>query len=707
MSSKLRQNNTSSDSTTTAAQAAVYWAQTFTVAVAHNLDQIDLMISRSEDSDPSPGIVTLDVQGVDGSNKPDGASLGSATLNGDTFQIDVINGGPGTSLQSWLFSSPIPLAIGVRYAYVISVAGPDGCRMDFDNEGDPFANGEQLRTNNGGSTWTAHANDDMWFKEYGGFNDTSVTPADVNYIKQLVAAGNNQVWYESSAGTMEVLTASIDDVDCSETLSMFEAYGKIFIANKTDLKVADFQNSKIATANIGANPPDPGTVLTGGSSGAAMVVDYITALSSASVLYGFRTTAATFTTGETVTGTDDDGDAISFAMTAVNEVAAPHWYDWTVYGNSALYGALPPQATLGATFRGRAVLSGNQLLPHQWYMSRQASPFDFLYGINDAQSAVAGNNTDAGEIGDVVTALIPYKDDFFVFGCANTIWYLTGDPTSGGSLDELDLTTGIFGANSWCWGKGNDLYFWGANGIYRVTLPGGTPVCMSEVRLPKLVDDEAADPTTHRITLSYDKRRAGIVITITKLSDGTNSNYWYDIRTDSFFPESYPEECGVYSSIDYEATDTDFKNMMYGCKDGYIRKFDDSKKDDDIGATDEAISSYVTFGPFLLSSSAINEGKITGLDVILGSGTDGTTDSDGVSYELYTGKSAQEVLKKMKNGTPIAAAGAVTTSGRGRSTFRRKVRGVYGGVKLKNATAAQTWALEQLLIDVAKAGRLK
>jgi len=320
---------------------------------------------------------------------------------------------------------------------------------------------------------------------------------------------------------------------------------------------------------------------------------------------------------------------------------------------------------------------------------------------------VAGNNTDAGEIGDIVTALIPYKDDFMIFGCASTMWYMTGDPTSGGSLDELDLTTGIFGAQSWCWGEDGELYFWGVNGIYKVKLPGGVPQCISQIRLPKLVDDEAADPSTHRIVMSYDKRRSGIQISVTLLSDGSNSCYWYDLRTDGFFPESYPDECGVFSSIEYEAVDPAFKQVMYGCKDGYIRFADDSEKDDDAGDTDTAISSYVTFGPFLLSNSAANEGKITGLDVILGSGSDGGTDSDGASYELYVGKSAQEVLKKMIAGTPISAAGTESNSGRSRQTFRKKVRGVYGGLKLKNVTAAQTWALEQILINISKAGRLR
>jgi hypothetical protein len=206
--------------------------------------------------------------------------------------------------------------------------------------------------------------------------------------------------------------------------------------------------------------------------------------------------------------------------------------------------------------------------------------------------------------------------------------------------------------------------------------------------------------------MSYDKRRAGILTTVTKLSDGSNSCYWYDFRTEGFFPESYPDTSGVYSSVQYNAFDVDYKQIMYGCQDGYIRSHNDLIKNDDTAAGTEAISSYVTFGPFLLSQSAINEGKITGFDLILGGGGIGT-ESDGASYEFYIGESAQEVAKKMDAGTPIAVAGSVSGSGRKRKTFKRKVRGVYCGVKIKNVTLAQTWAMEQALITIAKAGRLR
>jgi len=139
-----------------------------------------------------------------------------------------------------------------------------------------------------------------------------------NTKKRLIAVGNNEVWYEDlsvGAGEWAELDTSSGAIDTSDRLAVFEAYGKVFVVNGAILKVADFQNTKIATANIGANPPDRGNILTA-AGGAVMVVDYITSLSGACTIYGWRTTEATFG-AEGVTGTDNDGNAISFTTSGV------------------------------------------------------------------------------------------------------------------------------------------------------------------------------------------------------------------------------------------------------------------------------------------------------------------------------------------------------------------------------------------------------
>lgn len=507
---------------------------------------------------------------------------------------------------------------------------------------------------------------------------------------------------------MIVLADSVGDIDTADQLTMASAFQKVFIANGSNLKVADFINTKISTTDIGVNAPDRGNVLTEATSGASMIVDYITADTddAAADVYGYRTTSATFTGSEDITGTDDDGNAISFQASDA-ETAAPTWYDWTVYaGNATSYGTMPNKAYLVATYRGRVVLAGNPEYPTQWYMSRSINPFDFLYGVNDPMSAVAGNNADASGCPDIIRSLISFHDDYLIFGCASTLWVLRGDPVAGGSLDNLSDTTGMFGANSWCFDDDRNLYFWGTGGIYKIESNFSGITNLTETLLPELVDDEAADPSTHVITMGYDKKRNGIVVCITVLATGVNSNYFYSLKTKGFFPETYPEECGPYSLLYYDANDPNYADLLVGCRDGYIRKFLKTAKDDDIGATDEAISSYVTYPITPLSEPDVN-GKLTEMVFDLAGGAaDGSfSDTDGVTYSLFKGKDSETVLEDIIDGA--TAFKSATLSGTGRKNkIRTRMRGAYMGLKLANSTSSQTWAVNKIMFDSKKAGKV-
>lgn len=239
---------------------------------------------------------------------------------------------------------------------------------------------------------------------------------------------------------------------------------------------------------------------------------------------------------------------------------------------------------------------------------------------------------------------------------------------------------------------------------------------MSQFSLPGIVGDEAADPSTHRITMAYDRSRSGLLISITLLADGTNSNYFYDLRTideggvAGFFPESYPEECGPYSLFYYAANSTTYRDLLVGCKDGYIRKFDDSAKDDDIGGTDETIESNVSFGPIPCGKDSSSKGKLTKLECVSAGGSpDGTqTDSDAASYEVYADNSAEGVIEKLAAGTSPNIAGTLKVPGRQRGgSIRKKVQAAYLGINLFNNTGTQTWGFEQLLINLKDSGRIK
>ncbi len=397
-----------------------------------------------------------------------------------------------------------------------------------------------------------------------------------------------------------------------------------------------------------------------------------------------------------------------WATAVVEASTAPHGYDWTVYPGGAS-GSLPAKAYLGCWYRGRAVLSGNPNDPHQWYMSRQLNPFDFAYVANDAQTPVAGTNADAGKVGDIVRALIPFHDDYMIFGCASSMHYLQGDPAAGGELYSIDDFSGIFGAQSWCFDKTGDLYLFGDDGISRIKRGTIFVENLSVVTLPKLLENEAADPTTHRIVLGYDKRRDGIVIAITKLSDGSNSNYFYDIKGDGFFPETYPDECGPYSMLYYSANSETNADLLFGCKDGYIRSFDDTAKDDDIGGSDQTISSHVLMPIQDLSSEDDDgQGRLSSITLELSGGASGGdhSDSDGATLDVHVRDSAEKLVEAVKDGDTPLIRRAFSGTGR-QKRIRKKARGKWLGIVLKNSTVSESWSLSKLSVITKIAGRIK
>lgn len=476
-------------------------------------------------------------------------------------------------------------------------------------------------------------------------------------IKRLVAAScANEIWYEDltvAAGTMTELTTTGEAIDTSDQLNMFEAFQKVFVVNGAKLYVADFVNTKITDAGGFTTKPARGDIVyQAGTDAATMVVDYIN--STDKVMYGY-VTSGTFEIDTDITTTL--GGATKVFDNPAAPLSKPRWYAWTPYDNDTdTYGSMPAKAYLGCSYRARCVLSGNPNYPHQWYMSKAGDPWNWIHSSIDPLTAVAGQNADASKVGDIIRALIPYKDDYLIFGCASTIYVLTGDAARGGSIDRISSTVGMYGANSWCFDDGGNLYFFGTNGIYKIPLGFRSVENLTEISIPNLVKDEDVNPSSHRITMEYDRKRHGLLICITKLSDGSNSNYWYDLRLKGFFPESYPNECGAYSLFYYAANDNEFADLLVGGKDGYIRKFDETSagKNDDAGASGNTkISSYCVWPIQHLTEDSDKEGKLTSLTIELAGGFATTKLTHAV---LTTAHAKGDTLTQLTSGATMIVA---------------------------------------------------
>ncbi|MHC4464521.1 MAG: hypothetical protein ACYS30_24290, partial [Planctomycetota bacterium] len=400
--------------------------QTFIPSEDYTLYSLAIPLFRG--AGDTPGAMTVDIYAVDGNNKPTGSALATGTILAATIDALPTSVASATWTEVSL-TTPYDVTASTTYAIVAH------CDDAGAGETAHWVSNTSARTDiygsyssDTGSSWTIFAtNGNMYYRCYGA--NFQAPLSDQKVTTRIVEAVGNEIWYGATGETLTRLAASVGDIDTSLPIQLFELLGKCFVVNGSNLKVVDFVNVKVTTANVGAHPPDFGTVLTGGTSGAVMVVDYIDALSGATTIYGKLTTTATFE-AETVTGTDDDGNAISF--TGGVQVTGPHWYDWTVFGQSSTFGVMPSQATLGTAWRGRPCLSGDSDYPQYWYEGRQANPWDWNYISLDSQSPVASDNADAGQTGEPILSQVAYNKDTFIFGCTNSIWYLKGDPAMGG-----------------------------------------------------------------------------------------------------------------------------------------------------------------------------------------------------------------------------------------------------------------------------------
>jgi len=333
-------------------------------------------------------------------------------------------------------------------------------------------------------------------------------------------------------------------------------------------------------------------------------------------------------------------------------------------------------------------------------MSRQINPYDWNYVTQDAQSAVAGSNADAGEIGDAVKALIPYKDDYLLFGCYASIWRMNGDPAAGGRLVEVSLTTGIFGSKSWAFDDEENLYFVGSGSVF--LLPpqiGLTPKDLTQELLPDFWTDWALDAALHVVVMSYDKLNHGILINRTLLTDGTNKNYWIDTRTKGFFPETYPANSGVYASYSYNSVDPTLQGIILGTTGSYLKRFDAATKTDDTGLIVQAIDSFVVFGPLLAAQSGEVNANLTQSSHTL------TTDTDSVVSSIFVRTTAEKLIEGIDDATlnPVFATTIKPTTRPVR--HRRRARGPWFAARLQNKIHGETWGLESFTINVEPSGK--
>jgi len=341
-------------------------------------------------------------------------------------------------------------------------------------------------------------------------------------------------------------------------------------------------------------------------------------------------------------------------------------------------------------YRGRVVLSGLQEEPQNWFMAESGDPFnwDFAPVITSAIQAVAGNLSDLGELGDIVTALIPFQDDLLFMGGDHTLWVMRGDPASGGNIDNVSRQIGIVGPDAWTWDTGSTLYFFGQNGLYRMAPGSGEPQLLSSGKMDRIFSD--IDTATNSVRLLYDREWQGVHIYITPQSEPSVSpdHYWWDQRTDSFWRDNYPTNIGPTAVHLFDADDPGDRAVLLGGFDGFIRNYTDVAANDD----GVAINSFARF-PILHPSLTMGQFQMNDLQMH----TDNA--SDDVEFDIFRGTTPEEAAV---SATSIFNA---TFVGGRNLPVRTRQRANSLEFRLQNDQLDETWAYENGTVLIKGVGR--
>jgi hypothetical protein len=515
--------------------------------------------------------------------------------------------------------------------------------------------------------------------------------------RALIASANGRVYWENVNGAMVELVTPVRTLASDRLLSSANRKQKLYIADYGLRKqgTAGFTNGDPGTTfddgtvadwtTLGIDPDDDrleilsGTGLPTGVVGQGIGIYAISSVSAGSVTLastpGFSATAITY---RIVRG-PKVFDAPTLTLTA---------FPIGTIGQSP--GQAPVGCTIVALWADRLIWTGDPMFPHVMYLSKNGDPENYFYANRTEGEAFVfdpAKFAGAGQIGDAVTAVIPYSDDYLLIGGDRSLSIQRGDPTLGGVPDLVTRTTGILDKFAWCQLPDGRILVLGNDGLYLpTTAPNTPPERVSRDRLPQELID--INPALYDVQLQYDLARQGVKIFITPKTAGPSKHWWFDWTKKAFWIESLPSNVEPTASTVHSIGGSGISEIILGGRDGYLRREVDTQSLDD----GNAVASFALLGPFNLGHPK-NEGIIHEVTCEPVSG------SVPVLVEVLVGNSPAEARSGV-------AADSYTFDVGNFITWRPRLRGaacflrVSGGGNLR-------WATETLTFDREIVGRLR
>jgi hypothetical protein len=467
-----------------------------------------------------------------------------------------------------------------------------------------------------------------------------VTNADLP-PRTLVSSANGVIYVELKNGNLATLTSPVRTLASDRLLSSVNRLEKLYIADYGLLKhgLGTGSNGTPTSATFTDSGVADWTAL--GKTAAEIIADYrLEVLSGTTApigIYNITAAAATLTLSPMP---PQNGSVLYYRV-----VRAPKIFDSALMtltlvpiGNvpdAAGLAVDPGQYPLGCTivsaWDDRLLWGGDPLFPHVVYMSKAGDPDNYLYANETEGEAFAydpARVSGAAQIGDSVTAIIPHSHDYCIFAGYRSFSIQRGDPTIGGALDLISRDIGIVGFAAWCYTPEQVILGLSPDGLYLFQpSPDVAPVRVSRERLPTEMLN--INPDLYDVQLAFDLEKNGVVIAVTPKIAGATTHFWFDWGKKAFWPESYQSDHEPTAMCVH--TIDDVRTVIFGCRDGYLRRFVDTSPIDD----GNPIPSSALLGPFQAGSPQFH-GLIHKVCVEL------ATQSGQVTIDILAGDSPQK-----------------------------------------------------------------
>lgn len=333
-----------------------------------------------------------------------------------------------------------------------------------------------------------------------------------------------------------------------------------------------------------------------------------------------------------------------------------------------------------ALYRDRILLAGAEANPHLWHLSAQGFPEDFQSATGLDGEAISGQNSEAGQLADPITAVMPLGDDYLLFAGDSSMHVLAGDPGFGGTLDNVSRKIGVVSRFAWTYGPNSELIFLSRDGLY--VLPPGVgpvPISLSRERLPDNLMDLGSNPDVHLI---YNVELRGVHIYI-KRSRMRSSVWWFDWETRGFWFDTMAFGHTAGAVYDFMG------KALIGGHDGKLRVYDRQAGDDD----GVPFPTEVMIGPIQLGIEGERDGL---LNEIVGIPAEGSGD---VRWSVHVGNTAEEAFKAEAFDSGVWSPGINLRD-------RPRARGQSAFLKIKGIRNA-TWAMEGITMQTEVLGGLR